>query len=155
MPRSAVSSARFLLDPCEFQKHQLCRRLWQKQREILRSVYENPLTAVKGCHASGKTFAAAGLPLSWLVRYKTGKRSAEVLADGGYCSEKNLTALESAEDPSRRVEGSGKRSGSFSPRYLFFPDFLRAQPASDCRMSLPKAASYPRFLGRAPSTTVL
>lgn len=51
----------------------LLRRLWQKQREILWSVLHNPLTAVKGCHASGKTFAAAGLPLWWLVRFKTGK----------------------------------------------------------------------------------
>jgi hypothetical protein len=73
MPKSAVSKARFLLDPVEFQKQQLCRTLWQKQKDILRSVYNNPLTAVKGCHASGKTFAAAGLPLSWLVRFKTGR----------------------------------------------------------------------------------
>jgi hypothetical protein len=73
MARSAVGKARFLLDPVEFQKHQLCRTLWQKQKDILRSVYDNPLTAVKGCHASGKTFAAAGLPLSWLVRFKTGR----------------------------------------------------------------------------------
>jgi hypothetical protein len=28
---------------------------------------------VKGCHASGKTWCAAGLPLWWLARYKTGK----------------------------------------------------------------------------------
>ncbi len=73
MPRSAASKARFLLDPVEFQKHQLCRTLWQKQKEILWSVYNNPLTSVKGCHASGKTFAAAGLPPWWLVRHRTGK----------------------------------------------------------------------------------
>ena len=73
MPKSAVDRARFLLDPCEFQRHQLCRTLWRKQKEILQSVYANPLTAVKGCHASGKTFAAAGLPLSWLVRHRTGR----------------------------------------------------------------------------------
>ncbi len=51
----------------------LCRKLWAKQREILRAVQDFPLVAVKGCHASGKTFAAAGLPLWWLVRYPTGK----------------------------------------------------------------------------------
>src|SRR6266567_1880434 len=73
MLKPAASKARFLLDPAEFQKHQLCRRLWAKQIEILRSVATNPLTAVKGCHASGKTFAAAGLPLWWLIRYATGK----------------------------------------------------------------------------------
>jgi hypothetical protein len=36
MPRSATDRARFLLDPVEFQKYQLCRRLWTKQKEILR-----------------------------------------------------------------------------------------------------------------------
>ena len=73
MPRSAVSRARFLLDPVEFQRQQLCRTLWQKQKEILRAVETCPLVAVKGCHASGKTFAAAGLPLWFLVRHLDGK----------------------------------------------------------------------------------
>jgi hypothetical protein len=73
MLKTAASKARFLRDPVEFQKHQLNRRLWQKQREILKAVETCPLVAVKGCHASGKTFAAAGLPLWWLVRHRTGK----------------------------------------------------------------------------------
>jgi hypothetical protein len=73
MKRTAADKARFLRDPIEFQRNLLCRRLWQKQREILRSVAANPLTAVKGCHASGKTFAAAGLPLWWLVRHRMGR----------------------------------------------------------------------------------
>ena len=63
MPKTAEDKARFLRDPCEFQKHQLCRRLWSKQKEIIHAVETKPLVAVKGCHASGKTFAAAGLPL--------------------------------------------------------------------------------------------
>lgn len=63
----------FITDPCEFQRHMMLRKLWGKQREILQSVVDNPLTAVKGCHASGKTFAAAGLPLWWLTRFATGK----------------------------------------------------------------------------------
>jgi len=45
------------------------------------------------------------LPVLEAVEQQSGQRPAEVLADSGYCSEKNLTALESAEDPSRRVEG--------------------------------------------------
>lgn len=73
MPRTAVSKAYFLRDPCEFQRHQLCRTLWEKQNEILRAIVHYPLVAVKGSHACGKTFAAAGLPLWWLVRYQTGK----------------------------------------------------------------------------------
>ena len=67
------TTALFLTDPVIFQREMLLRKLWAKQREILRSVAINPLTAVKGCHASGKTFAAAGLPLWWLTRYETGK----------------------------------------------------------------------------------
>ena len=51
----------------------LCRKLWAKQTEILRAVASFPLVAVKGCHASGKTFAAAGLPLWWLIRHRAGK----------------------------------------------------------------------------------
>jgi hypothetical protein len=73
MPRTAASKARFLRDPVAFQRHQLCRTLWLKQKEIIHAVETSPLVAVKGCHASGKTFAAAGLPLWWLVRYQTGK----------------------------------------------------------------------------------
>ncbi len=69
--KSAAARARFLSDPVDFQKHQLCRRLWQKQCEILKAVESCPLVAVKGCHASGKTFAAAGLPLWWLARHRT------------------------------------------------------------------------------------
>ena len=60
-------------DPVHFQTSWLNRKLWAKQREIARSVQANPLTAVKGCHASGKTFLAAGLPLHHLVKHKTGK----------------------------------------------------------------------------------
>lgn len=59
-----------ILRPDSYSEICLQRRLWQKQREILRSVADNPLTAVKGCHASGKTFAASGLPLWWLQRHR-------------------------------------------------------------------------------------
>ena len=45
------------------------RRLWGRQRDILRSVEVNRSTAVKGCHASGKTYTAAGLVPWWLQKY--------------------------------------------------------------------------------------
>ena len=54
--RSTVSAIR---DPAEFQRVFL-RVAWQKQQAILRSVETNRSTAVKGCHASGKTYTAAG-----------------------------------------------------------------------------------------------
>jgi hypothetical protein len=60
---------RSLTDAIEFQRVWLHRKLWRKQQEIARSVQENALTTVKGCHASGKTYMAAGLPLWWLVRH--------------------------------------------------------------------------------------
>ena len=69
----AQRRAKWLRDPVQFSVHALCRKLWVKQTEILRSVHKNRKTTVKGCHASGKTFCAAGLPLFWEARYKTGK----------------------------------------------------------------------------------
>lgn len=68
-----LAAAKYLIDPLLFTEHYLCRKLWAKQKEIVRSVYANRLTAVKGCHASGKTHAAAGLPLHWTSRHKQGK----------------------------------------------------------------------------------
>jgi len=37
------------------------------QREIMASVFKNRRTAVKGCHASSKTFTAADIVLSWIL----------------------------------------------------------------------------------------
>lgn len=54
---------RLLTDPVCWQENFLGRRLWAKQQEILQAVTRYPLVAVKGCHASGKTYAAAGLPV--------------------------------------------------------------------------------------------
>lgn len=69
---TAAQRAHAFRDPVEYQKKILMRRLWQKQEEIIRSVAQNPLTAVKGCHASGKSYCAAGMPLWWLNRYISG-----------------------------------------------------------------------------------
>jgi len=60
-------------DPAKFSKHWLKRKIWQRQIDIAISVRDNPLTAVKGCHASGKTFLASGLPLWWITRYQRAK----------------------------------------------------------------------------------
>jgi len=43
------------------------------QEEILRSVAENPRTAVKACHSSSKTFTAAEAVLWWITRWPDGK----------------------------------------------------------------------------------
>jgi phage terminase large subunit len=57
-------------DPVQFAQSILKLNITAQQQEILRSVAKNPRTAVKACHASGKTFIAAALVLWFLARYK-------------------------------------------------------------------------------------
>ncbi len=59
-----------IINPVQFQELLLRRTIWKVQQQIARSVVEHSLTAVKGCHASGKSFLAAGCPLHWITRYK-------------------------------------------------------------------------------------
>jgi hypothetical protein len=70
---TAAEKAASFADPIAFQRVWLRRKLWRTQCEIAGSVDRNLLTAVKGCHASGKTFLAAGLPLQWLTAHPHGK----------------------------------------------------------------------------------
>jgi hypothetical protein len=44
-------------------------------------------------------------PMVVIIEEQSGQRPEAVLADSGYCSEKNLEVLESAENPERRIEG--------------------------------------------------
>jgi len=44
-------------------------------------------------------------PMVAVIEEQSGQRPEEILADSGYCSEKNLDALESAGNPERRIEG--------------------------------------------------
>jgi transposase len=59
----------------------------------------------------GQTVTAAAndkeqlLPMMDTVEQQSGQRPEEVLADSGYCSEKNLEQLDSEEHPERRVVG--------------------------------------------------
>ena len=45
------------------------------------------------------------MPMLATIEEQSGQRPEDVLADSGYCSEKNLEGLESAEKPERRVDG--------------------------------------------------
>jgi hypothetical protein len=45
------------------------------------------------------------LPMVAVIEEQSGQRPDQVLADSGYCSEKNLEALESEQSPERRIEG--------------------------------------------------
>src|SRR5215831_20728148 len=56
-------------DPVTFARLLLGQNPWRLQREILVSAARNPLTAVKSCHASGKTYNAAAIALWALSRW--------------------------------------------------------------------------------------
>lgn len=57
-------------DPIEFARRLLRSDIWDLQQRILRSVEQNQRTAVKACHASGKTFIAAAAVLWYLARWR-------------------------------------------------------------------------------------
>lgn len=58
-----------MADPAQFAQVMLGHQVWAKQREILQSVAKNPRTAVKACHASGKTFTASEAVLWWITHH--------------------------------------------------------------------------------------
>ena len=60
-----------VFDPARFSEFYLNHRTWWGQRDMLRAVAEHPRVAIRACHASSKTFAAAELVLWWFIRYKT------------------------------------------------------------------------------------
>src|SRR5678816_1250066 len=54
-------------DPRIFARVMLRHQVWSRQDEILHSVAKHARTAVKACHASGKTFTAAEVVLWWIT----------------------------------------------------------------------------------------
>ena len=56
-----------MIAPAEWQRRILHRSLWKKQREICSALDNRISVAVKGCHASGKTFVASGVVPYWLL----------------------------------------------------------------------------------------
>src|SRR5690349_1080037 len=58
--------ARYRYDPIGFIEGILGEVVWQKQREIILSVRDNPATAVPSCYASGKSWTA-GRVIAWWV----------------------------------------------------------------------------------------
>lgn len=67
-----AAAAKVLADPVHFTERFLKGRLWKMQRDIMHSVFESPLVAVRSCHASGKTWLAARAALAWLARFPEG-----------------------------------------------------------------------------------
>src|ERR1700690_1692593 len=73
MAAQVQPTASGLSDPVGFQTAILHRRLWHKQKQIARAAAYKRSTAVKGCHASGKTFTVSGCVLRHLAVYPRGK----------------------------------------------------------------------------------
>lgn len=61
-----------VLDPVLFSTGLLGHDLYNVEKEILDSIATNDRTAVKACHASGKTFTAGDAVLWWTARYEDG-----------------------------------------------------------------------------------
>lgn len=57
-------------DPVWYAKEILGVNLWSLQKEIIESIRDNVRTAVKACHAPGKTFTAAVAVLWFLMAHK-------------------------------------------------------------------------------------
>lgn len=68
-PRHIAAIQKTKADPESFSRSILQQTLFDRQAEIVRAVRDHRSVAVKACHASGKTFAAAILVLWWLFRY--------------------------------------------------------------------------------------
>lgn len=62
-------TAKSLATPVGFARGVLGQSLWRAQAEILNSVQHNRRTAVKSCHASGKSFVSASVVLWWVTSY--------------------------------------------------------------------------------------
>lgn len=61
------------VDAATYQRRFLKRKLWDAQRRMCAAVDRSRLISVKACHASGKTFNAAGLVPWWLNRSTASK----------------------------------------------------------------------------------
>ena len=66
-PPTNAEIKRWLADPVEYSRRFLRHRSWSMQRDVMRSVQTQRRTAVKGCHASSKTFTAADVVLWWIT----------------------------------------------------------------------------------------
>jgi phage terminase large subunit len=71
-PQQIAYIRRIAIDPVLFATQVLGTTLWEGQVEILRSIEKYPRTAVKACHAAGKTYALAIATLWWLARFEDG-----------------------------------------------------------------------------------
>jgi hypothetical protein len=72
-PLDKRERARLASDPVNFQQAILHRKLWKRQQDIANACATKRSTAVKGCHASGKTYVTSGCVLRHLAVFPQGK----------------------------------------------------------------------------------
>src|SRR5712692_11793883 len=70
VPKKEQELLRIVKDPTLFAETMLRHRVWPLQHKILQSVAKYARTAVKACHASGKTFTAAEAVLWWGILHQ-------------------------------------------------------------------------------------
>lgn len=68
----APPERRWKIDPVAWAEEKMGLELWSKQKEILQSVADNPLTAVMSCHEIGKSFSAAVIVSWWIDTHPPG-----------------------------------------------------------------------------------
>ncbi|MEN6396670.1 MAG: hypothetical protein ABFC78_09330 [Methanoregula sp.] len=68
--QAAMLTQRALDDPVWWIREVLGREPWEKQIEIIESVRDHRTTAVKSCHASGKSFDAGAIALWFLYAHQ-------------------------------------------------------------------------------------
>src|SRR5690348_16969390 len=71
--RKRVSDARYRALPDVWAWERAKSFVWSKQREILASVRDNRLTAVRSCHGIGKSHSAALLAAWWIDVHAPGE----------------------------------------------------------------------------------
>lgn len=65
--------SKYSQDPVGWVRDRLGEHLWSKQREIIESVRDNRLTAVRSCHSSGKSYLASRLAAWWIETHTPGE----------------------------------------------------------------------------------
>lgn len=79
--QAEVQRREWLNDPVKWVAGRLGEFVWSKQREIMESVRDNRLTAVRSCHNSGKSFIAARIACWWIDSHPPGEAFVITTAD--------------------------------------------------------------------------
>ena len=105
VPRKEQRLLQIVKDPTLFAEVMLGHQIWSRQNDILQSVANHARTAVKGCHASGKTFTAAEVVLWWITR----QPASHCRHDGAHLDSSRAAAL------GRNSQGDEWREDQISP----------------------------------------